>query len=68
MWKSDIGWTYGLIMTIGSVVGAYIASHLAVKKRHRFREMGNRGGYCIYGGALPGGIQHQGLIRHMLGK
>jgi uncharacterized protein len=32
MWKSDIDWTAGLIMTIGSVIGAYIASHLAVKK------------------------------------
>jgi uncharacterized protein len=32
MWKSDIDWMAGLVMTIGSVVGAYIASHLAVKK------------------------------------
>ena len=32
MWKSDIDWTAGLVMTIGSVIGAYIASHLAVKR------------------------------------
>lgn len=32
MWMSDIEWTYGLVMMIGSVVGAFIASHLAVKK------------------------------------
>jgi uncharacterized membrane protein YfcA len=28
----DINWIYGLVMTIGSVIGAFIASHLAVKK------------------------------------
>jgi uncharacterized protein len=32
LWNGDIDWMYGLVMTIGSVVGAYIASHLAVKK------------------------------------
>jgi len=32
LWMSDINWTYGLVMMIGSVVGAYIASHLAVQK------------------------------------
>jgi uncharacterized membrane protein YfcA len=32
LWMSDINWTYGLVMMIGSVVGAFIASHLAVKK------------------------------------
>jgi uncharacterized membrane protein YfcA len=32
MYYSDINWTYGLVMTIGSVIGAFIASHLAVKK------------------------------------
>jgi uncharacterized protein len=32
LWMSDVNWTYGLIMMIGSVVGAFIASHLAVKK------------------------------------
>ena len=32
VWMSDINWTYGLVMMIGSVVGAFIASHLAVKK------------------------------------
>lgn len=32
MWQSDINWTYGLVMTIGSVVGAFIGSHMAVKK------------------------------------
>ena len=29
---SDINWAYGLIMMIGSVVGAYVASKLAVEK------------------------------------
>lgn len=32
IWKSDIRWLDGLVMTIGSVAGAYIASHLAVTK------------------------------------
>jgi uncharacterized membrane protein YfcA len=32
LWMSDINWTYGLVMMIGSVVGAFVASHLAVKK------------------------------------
>jgi len=32
VWLSDINWTYGLVMMIGSVVGAFIASHMAVKK------------------------------------
>jgi len=32
MYYSDINWTYGLIMMIGSVTGAFIASNLAVKK------------------------------------
>jgi len=32
LWMSDINWAYGLVMMIGSVVGAFIASHLAVKK------------------------------------
>jgi len=32
MFYSDINWTYGLVMMIGSVIGAFIASHLAVKK------------------------------------
>ena len=32
LWMSGVNWTYGLIMMIGSVTGAFIASHLAVKK------------------------------------
>ena len=32
MYYSDINWTYGLVMTIGALIGAFIASHLAVKK------------------------------------
>lgn len=32
MYFGDINWTYGLVMMIGSVAGAFIASHLAVKK------------------------------------
>jgi uncharacterized membrane protein YfcA len=32
LWMSDIRWAYGLIMAIGSVTGAYIASSMAVKK------------------------------------
>lgn len=32
MWMSDIEWKYGLIMMVGSVVGAYIGSQLTVKK------------------------------------
>jgi uncharacterized membrane protein YfcA len=32
VWMSDINWSYGLVMMIGSVVGAFIASQLAVKK------------------------------------
>ena len=32
VWMSDINWTYGLVMMIGSVAGAFIASHMAVKK------------------------------------
>ena len=32
LWMSDIEWAYGLIMAIGSVAGAYIASSMAVKK------------------------------------
>jgi hypothetical protein len=32
LWMSDINWTYGLVMMIGSVAGAFIASHMAVKK------------------------------------
>ena len=32
MYYSDINWTYGLTMMIGSVAGAFIASNLAVKK------------------------------------
>jgi uncharacterized membrane protein YfcA len=32
LWMSDINWTYGLVMMIGSIVGAFIASHMAVKK------------------------------------
>jgi len=32
LWMSDINWTYGLVMMIGSVTGAFIASHMAVKK------------------------------------
>ncbi|MFA8299162.1 MAG: sulfite exporter TauE/SafE family protein [Hyphomicrobiales bacterium] len=34
--EGQINWTYGLTMTIGSVIGAYIASHLAVKKGVEF--------------------------------
>jgi uncharacterized protein len=32
LWMSDVNWKYGLIMMIGSVVGAFIGSHMAVKK------------------------------------
>lgn len=32
LWLSDIEWAYGLIMAIGSVTGAYLASTMAVKK------------------------------------
>jgi uncharacterized membrane protein YfcA len=32
LWMSDINWIYGLVMMIGSVTGAFIASHMAVKK------------------------------------
>jgi uncharacterized membrane protein YfcA len=32
LWMSDINWTYGLVMMIGSVTGAFIGSHMAVKK------------------------------------
>ena len=36
MYRSDINWTYGLIMTMGSVVGAYIASKMAVERGVNF--------------------------------
>lgn len=36
MFMSDINWTYGLVMTIGSVVGAYIASRMAVERGVNF--------------------------------
>jgi hypothetical protein len=36
MFMSDINWTYGLVMTIGSVIGAYVASRLAVEKGVNF--------------------------------
>ncbi len=32
IWMSEVNWLYGLIMTIGSVTGAYLASNIAVKK------------------------------------
>ena len=32
LYFSEIEWAYGLVMTIGSVIGAYIASRLAVDK------------------------------------
>jgi len=32
LWMSDINWAYGLIMAIGSVTGAFIASSMAVKR------------------------------------
>ncbi len=32
LYFSDINWIYGLVMMIGSVTGAYIASHIAVKR------------------------------------
>jgi uncharacterized membrane protein YfcA len=32
VWNDQVIWKYGLIMTCGSVVGAYIASRLAVQK------------------------------------
>jgi len=36
LWMSDINWTYGLVMMIGSVTGAFIASHMAVKRGIKF--------------------------------
>jgi hypothetical protein len=32
LWNNQIDWTYGLIMSIGNVVGALLATRLAVKK------------------------------------
>ena len=32
LWNGLVDWKYGLILSIGAVVGAYIASRLAVKK------------------------------------
>jgi len=32
LYFSDINWIYGLVMMIGSVAGAFIASHIAVKR------------------------------------
>ena len=36
LWNGLVDWKYGLILSIGAVVGAYIASRLAVKKGVEF--------------------------------
>ena len=36
LYYGEVNWIYGLVMTIGNVVGAYIASHLAVEKGINF--------------------------------
>lgn len=35
-WNGQINWAYGLIMTIGNVTGAFIASRMAVNKGAKF--------------------------------
>lgn len=34
--NDQVNWAYGLVMTIGNVAGAYIASHMAVKQGANF--------------------------------
>ncbi|MBU2650200.1 MAG: sulfite exporter TauE/SafE family protein [Bacteroidetes bacterium] len=36
IWDDEINWTYGLVMTIGSMLGALIASRMAVKRGINF--------------------------------
>lgn len=36
LWYNQVNWTYGLILAIGAVVGAFIASRLAVSKGVNF--------------------------------
>ncbi len=36
LWNGQINWAYGLVMTIGNVTGAFIASRMAVNKGAKF--------------------------------
>jgi len=68
MWQSEIHWVYGLVMTIGSVVGAYIGSHMAVKKGITFVKWSIVGVTVFMAGHFLGIYDIKELFGAMLGK
>ncbi len=68
LWMSDINWTYGLVMMIGSVVGAFIASHLAVKRGIAFVKWSVVVVTIFMAGHFLGIYDIKEMFGHMLGK